>query len=65
MVLSDLLLMLGPVVTRGDRAALAPLRLVPDVELRCQLAAVLLDHVFSPGDGIADGEVPNVSPTWP
>eukprot|EP00075_Anas_platyrhynchos_P013779 XP_027303032.1 LOW QUALITY PROTEIN: cohesin subunit SA-3-like [Anas platyrhynchos] len=53
-VLSDLLLVLGPSGTRGAGAALAPLRLVPDVELRSQLAAVLLDHVFSPGDRDSD-----------
>ncbi|XP_071888339.1 cohesin subunit SA-3-like isoform X3 [Anas platyrhynchos] len=64
-VLSDLLLVLGPSGTRGAGAALAPLRLVPDVELRSQLAAVLLDHVFSPGDRDGDGEVPNASPTRP
>ncbi|OXB53026.1 hypothetical protein ASZ78_002569, partial [Callipepla squamata] len=45
--LSDVLLVLGPAGTRGDTAALSPLRMVPDVALRSQLAAVLLDHVFS------------------
>ncbi|XP_071888391.1 cohesin subunit SA-3-like isoform X3 [Anas platyrhynchos] len=58
-VLSDLLLVLGPSGTRGAGAALAPLRLVPDVELRSQLAAVLLDHVFSPGD--RDGDEPDAA----
>ncbi|XP_071888311.1 cohesin subunit SA-3-like [Anas platyrhynchos] len=58
-VLSDLLLVLGPSETRGAGAALAPLRLVPDVELRSQLAAVLLDHVFSPGD--RDGDEPDAA----
>ncbi|XP_071888344.1 cohesin subunit SA-3-like isoform X3 [Anas platyrhynchos] len=58
-VLSDLLLVLGPSGTRRAGAALAPLRLVPDVELRSQLAAVLLNHVFSPGD--RDGDEPDAA----
>ncbi|KAM6289210.1 LOW QUALITY PROTEIN: cohesin subunit SA-3 [Aegotheles albertisi] len=45
-VLSDLLLVLGPRLPGGGRGALAPLVLVPDVGLQSQLAAFLMDHVF-------------------
>ncbi|KAM6307033.1 LOW QUALITY PROTEIN: cohesin subunit SA-3-like [Podargus strigoides] len=46
LVLSDLLLVLGPQLVQGGRTALAPLALSPDAELQSQLAAFLMDHVF-------------------
>ncbi|XP_031470520.1 cohesin subunit SA-3-like, partial [Phasianus colchicus] len=63
--LSDLLLVLGRAVTRGDAALLSPLRIVPDAALRAQLAAFLLDHVFTHSAGVCPQRVPNVSPGCP
>ncbi|XP_064357150.1 cohesin subunit SA-3 [Dromaius novaehollandiae] len=45
-VLSDLLLVFGPQLTRDGRAALEPLLLPPDAGLQSQLAGFLMDHVF-------------------
>ena len=63
--LSDLLLVLGPSLTRGDAAPLSPLRVVPDAALRAQLAAFLLDHVFTHSAGVWPQSGPRVSPKWP
>ncbi|XP_009892748.1 PREDICTED: cohesin subunit SA-3, partial [Charadrius vociferus] len=51
MVLSDLLLVLGPQLPRDGRDALAPLVLLPDAGLQSQLAAFLMDHVFHHSSG--------------
>ncbi|XP_071588596.1 LOW QUALITY PROTEIN: cohesin subunit SA-3-like, partial [Heliangelus exortis] len=48
MVLSDLLLVLGPGLPRGGRGALTPLMFPPDPGLQSQLAAFLMDHVSTP-----------------
>ncbi|XP_054028828.1 cohesin subunit SA-3 [Dryobates pubescens] len=49
MVLSDLLLVLGPRLAQGGREELLPLVLVPEAGLQAQLAAFLMDHVFYHG----------------
>lgn len=70
MVLSDLLLVLGPQLPRDGRDALAPLVLLPDAGLQSQLAAFLMDHVFHHSSsheelsamGMSPLRVPEVSP---
>ncbi|XP_063997136.1 cohesin subunit SA-3 [Pogoniulus pusillus] len=49
MVLSDLLLVLGPRLAQGDREELQPLVLVPEAGLHAQMAAFLVDHIFNHG----------------
>ncbi|XP_062454879.1 cohesin subunit SA-3 [Rhea pennata] len=46
-VLSDLLLVFGPQLTRDGREALEPLAVLPDAGLQSQLAGFLMDHVFN------------------
>nr|XP_013798513.1 PREDICTED: cohesin subunit SA-3 [Apteryx mantelli mantelli] len=46
-VLSDLLLVFGPQLTRDGREALEPLVVLPDAGLQSQLAGFLMDHVFN------------------
>lgn len=60
-VLSDLLLVLGPRLAQDGRAALEPLLLAPGAGLQSQLAAFLMDHVFQ-REPSAPGNVPSAPP---